>query len=216
MKLLGASCPPKRSRKRPFTRWEYSLRIQLWLNPVSGTFCVSSRSSKRPQEKLSLSSPFLRKLQPKLRTLAFGWGALGCYKFLGYFLTNFCRYDSRSGTHNMYREYRDLSVSGAVTQCYRDMGARHRARAHAIQVGFTILSFSNNLMSLFCRLSRWNRWRLLTQGGLKWNSSMILRSGSHCPNASNIDQWTCSQLGNPEHISCNMLRIKIWFLFKWF
>merc|ERR1719167_153356 len=33
------------------------------------------------------------------------------------------RYDSRSGTHNMYREYRDLSVNGAVTQCYRDMGA---------------------------------------------------------------------------------------------
>merc|ERR1712047_40222 len=31
------------------------------------------------------------------------------------------RYDSRSGTHNMYREYRDL-------------GARHRARAHSIQI----------------------------------------------------------------------------------
>ncbi|XP_055705835.1 60S ribosomal protein L18a [Phlebotomus papatasi] len=44
------------------------------------------------------------------------------------------RYDSRSGTHNMYREYRDLSVGGAVTQCYRDMGARHRARAHSIQI----------------------------------------------------------------------------------
>merc|ERR1712007_358426 len=44
------------------------------------------------------------------------------------------RYDSRSGTHNMYREYRDLTVSAAVTQCYRDMGARHRARAHAIQI----------------------------------------------------------------------------------
>merc|ERR1712233_96542 len=38
------------------------------------------------------------------------------------------RYDSRSGTHNMYREYRDL------TACYRDMGARHRARAHSIQI----------------------------------------------------------------------------------
>ena len=25
------------------------------------------------------------------------------------------RYDSRSGTHNMYREYRDLTVAGAVT-----------------------------------------------------------------------------------------------------
>ena len=44
------------------------------------------------------------------------------------------RYDSRSGTHNMYREYRDLTVGGAITQCYRDMGARHRARAHAIQI----------------------------------------------------------------------------------
>ena len=48
--------------------------------------------------------------------------------------TFFTRYDSRSGTHNMYREYRDLTVSSAITQCYRDMGARHRARAHAIQI----------------------------------------------------------------------------------
>ncbi|XP_034252893.1 60S ribosomal protein L18a [Thrips palmi] len=44
------------------------------------------------------------------------------------------RYNSRSGTHNMYREYRSLSVAEAITACYRDMGARHRARAHAIQV----------------------------------------------------------------------------------
>merc|ERR1711997_1127707 len=44
------------------------------------------------------------------------------------------KYDSRSGTHNMYREYRDLTASAAITQCYRDMGARHRARAHAIQI----------------------------------------------------------------------------------
>ena len=34
----------------------------------------------------------------------------------------------------MYREYRDLTTSGAVTQCYRDMGARHRARPHSIQI----------------------------------------------------------------------------------
>jgi large subunit ribosomal protein L18Ae len=44
------------------------------------------------------------------------------------------RYDSRSGTHNMYREYRDLTAAGAVTQCYRDMAARHRARPHAMQI----------------------------------------------------------------------------------
>merc|ERR1719154_1084613 len=34
----------------------------------------------------------------------------------------------------MYREYRDLTIPSAVTQCYRDMGARHRARAHSIQI----------------------------------------------------------------------------------
>ena len=44
------------------------------------------------------------------------------------------RYDSRSGTHNMYREYRDVKVANAVTSCYRDMGARHRARPGSIQI----------------------------------------------------------------------------------
>jgi len=44
------------------------------------------------------------------------------------------RYDSRSGTHNMYREYRDMTASDAVTSCYRDMGGRHRARSHSIQI----------------------------------------------------------------------------------
>ncbi|XP_034851429.1 60S ribosomal protein L18a isoform X1 [Mirounga leonina] len=44
------------------------------------------------------------------------------------------RYDSRSGTHNMYREYRDLTTAGAIIQCYRDMGTRHRAPAHSIQI----------------------------------------------------------------------------------
>ena len=53
----------------------------------------------------------------------------------------------RSGTHNMYREYRDLTVSSAITQCYRDMGARHRARAHAIQVNQSLTS--NSLIMTF-------------------------------------------------------------------
>uniref|UniRef100_UPI00398EAFA3 large ribosomal subunit protein eL20-like n=1 Tax=Pristiophorus japonicus TaxID=55135 RepID=UPI00398EAFA3 len=44
------------------------------------------------------------------------------------------RYDSRSGTHNMYREYRGLTTAGAVTQCDRDMGVRHRARVYSIQI----------------------------------------------------------------------------------
>ncbi|KAH7698452.1 60S ribosomal protein L18a [Aphelenchoides avenae] len=54
----------------------------------------------------------------------------GCVKNFGIWL----RYDSRTGHHNMYREYRDVTTAGAVTQCYRDMGARHRAQADRIQI----------------------------------------------------------------------------------
>ncbi|VEL39713.1 unnamed protein product [Protopolystoma xenopodis] len=44
------------------------------------------------------------------------------------------RYNSRSGTHNMYKEFRDLTEEAAVTQLYREMGGRHRARPSSIQV----------------------------------------------------------------------------------
>ncbi|XP_032612307.2 large ribosomal subunit protein eL20-like [Hylobates moloch] len=44
------------------------------------------------------------------------------------------RCDSLSGTHNLYQEYQDLTTAGAVTQCYRVMGARHCAQAHCIQI----------------------------------------------------------------------------------
>uniref|UniRef100_A0AC34RRT8 60S ribosomal protein L18a n=1 Tax=Panagrolaimus sp. JU765 TaxID=591449 RepID=A0AC34RRT8_9BILA len=44
------------------------------------------------------------------------------------------RYASRNAQHNMYREYRDVSRAGAVTQAYRDMGSRHRAQADRIQI----------------------------------------------------------------------------------
>ncbi|KAG9066404.1 60S ribosomal protein L20 [Linnemannia hyalina] len=44
------------------------------------------------------------------------------------------RYDSRSGTHNMYKEYRELSRNAAVEACYSDMASRHRARSRSIQI----------------------------------------------------------------------------------
>jgi len=44
------------------------------------------------------------------------------------------RYDSRSGTHNMYKEYRDLSRAAAISACYQDMAARHRARFASIHI----------------------------------------------------------------------------------
>merc|ERR1711924_466394 len=44
------------------------------------------------------------------------------------------RYNSRSGTHNMYREYRDLKLTGAVDQMYSEMAGRHRTRPRSIQI----------------------------------------------------------------------------------
>eukprot|EP01113_Clastostelium_recurvatum_P032329 TRINITY_DN413_c0_g1_i1.p1 TRINITY_DN413_c0_g1~~TRINITY_DN413_c0_g1_i1.p1 ORF type:complete len:192 (+),score=37.62 TRINITY_DN413_c0_g1_i1:1-576(+) len=46
----------------------------------------------------------------------------------------FLRYNSRSGTHNMYKEFRDLTRVGAINQLYNDMAARHRAREKSIQI----------------------------------------------------------------------------------
>ncbi|KAF6756420.1 60S ribosomal protein L18A [Ephemerocybe angulata] len=44
------------------------------------------------------------------------------------------RYDSRSGTHNMYKEFRELSRVDAVKSLYQDMAARHRARFRSIHI----------------------------------------------------------------------------------
>lgn len=44
------------------------------------------------------------------------------------------RYDSRSGTHNMYKEYRELARADAVKSMYQDMAARHRARFRSVHV----------------------------------------------------------------------------------
>lgn len=44
------------------------------------------------------------------------------------------RYDSRSGTHNMYKEYRECSRTDAIASCYQDMASRHRARFSSIHI----------------------------------------------------------------------------------
>jgi large subunit ribosomal protein L18Ae len=44
------------------------------------------------------------------------------------------KYNSRSGTHNMYKEYRDTSICGAVEQMYAELAGRHRARFSTIQI----------------------------------------------------------------------------------
>eukprot|EP01035_Chromulina_nebulosa_P025035 gene25035-32634_t len=44
------------------------------------------------------------------------------------------KYNSRSGTHNMYREYRGTTINSAVDLLYDDMAGRHRARNRSIQI----------------------------------------------------------------------------------
>ncbi|KAL8229817.1 hypothetical protein R6Q57_014717 [Mikania cordata] len=44
------------------------------------------------------------------------------------------RYQSRTGYHNMYKEYRDTTLNGAIEQMYTEMASRHRVRQHCIQV----------------------------------------------------------------------------------
>ncbi|KAJ5911769.1 60S ribosomal protein L20-B [Penicillium subrubescens] len=44
------------------------------------------------------------------------------------------RYNSRSGTHNMYKEFREMSRTEAVEALYQDMAARHRARFGSVHI----------------------------------------------------------------------------------
>lgn len=55
---------------------------------------------------------------------------ISCVKNIGVWL----RYKSRSDTINMYKEYRDVTTTGAVEQMYMEMSGRHRARWSSIQV----------------------------------------------------------------------------------
>merc|ERR1712013_8255 len=44
------------------------------------------------------------------------------------------RYQSRTDTHNMYKEFRDVTINGAVSQLYQEMAGRHRAQTGSIQI----------------------------------------------------------------------------------
>eukprot|EP00296_Roombia_truncata_P008862 JP447385.1.p1 GENE.JP447385.1~~JP447385.1.p1 ORF type:complete len:186 (+),score=75.54 JP447385.1:25-558(+) len=44
------------------------------------------------------------------------------------------RWDSRHGTHNMFKEYRDTSLNGAVEKMYQECASRYRCRFRSIQI----------------------------------------------------------------------------------
>ena len=44
------------------------------------------------------------------------------------------RYQSRTGIHNMYKEYRDITLNGAVSQLHMEMAGNHRASRDTISI----------------------------------------------------------------------------------
>lgn len=87
------------------------------------------------------------------------------------------RYDSRSGTHNMYKEYRELSRVAAVDALYQDMAARHRSRFRSVQVCTSHLS-DLRLCSLSARSSRSLRLRRPMPSAAHTSSSSLSRTSS--------------------------------------
>jgi large subunit ribosomal protein L18Ae len=50
---------------------------------------------------------------------------------------------SRSGFHNMYKEFRNTSMNGAVDSLYLELASRHRVRASGVQIVKTAIIPSN-------------------------------------------------------------------------
>ncbi|KAM3131992.1 hypothetical protein pb186bvf_015876 [Paramecium bursaria] len=44
------------------------------------------------------------------------------------------KYQSRTTFHNMYKEFRDVTLNGAISQLYQQMSGNHRANPNAIQI----------------------------------------------------------------------------------
>jgi len=44
------------------------------------------------------------------------------------------RYPSRSNVHNIYKEFRDLTLTGAIGQLYMEMSSRHRVRRNDVAI----------------------------------------------------------------------------------
>ena len=57
----------------------------------------------------------------------------------------FLRYLTRNDNVNMYKEYRDTTLCGAVSQMYMEMSGRHSARGDTIQIIRTSVVPDNKL-----------------------------------------------------------------------
>ncbi|XP_060599607.1 large ribosomal subunit protein eL20-like [Ruditapes philippinarum] len=116
-KVIGRSMPTDKNRTPPLYQMKIFAPDKCTAKSRFWYFVCQLKKMKRTQGEIVACQQIYEKKPLKIKNIGI-W----------------LRYVSRSGTHNMYREYRDLTAAGAVTQCYRDMGARHRARASTIQI----------------------------------------------------------------------------------
>merc|ERR1711881_181125 len=56
------------------------------------------------------------------------------------------KYLTRTGIVNMYKEYRDSSLCGAVSQMYSEMAGRHSARGDSIHIIKTVVQPDHKVM----------------------------------------------------------------------
>ncbi|KAG5513170.1 hypothetical protein PMAC_001540 [Pneumocystis sp. 'macacae'] len=80
---------------------------------------------------------FLRKLRKIKKTAGEIVSLNVIYEQRPFKIKNFgiwLRFESRSGVHNMYKEYREASRAAAVEALYRDMASRHRSRFRSIHI----------------------------------------------------------------------------------
>jgi large subunit ribosomal protein L18Ae len=54
------------------------------------------------------------------------------------------KYQSRTSVHNMYKEYRDITLNGAVSQLHAEMAGNHRASQDTISIIRTVVLNSKN------------------------------------------------------------------------
>lgn len=82
------------------------------------------------------------------------------------------RYQSRTGIHNMYKEYRDISLNGAVSQLHMEMSGNHRASPDTISIIRTAVLNSKDDI-------RRPRSHLFRENGLKFPIIRTVTRASH-------------------------------------
>ncbi len=82
------------------------------------------------------------------------------------------RYQSRTGVHNMYKEFRDVSLTGAVSQLHMEMAGNHRASRDTISIIRTAVLKSKDDI-------RRPRTHLFRENGLKFPITRTVPRASH-------------------------------------